>query len=76
MMDFLGERYDGDDFEYQTKDQLIKLKNTLMSMVACSTPVSISNSLPPQAGGQGFLSRIILVYGAKKYKSVPWPKAT
>jgi hypothetical protein len=75
MMDFLGERYDGDDFEYQTKDQLIELKNTLMSMIGCSTPVSIAHSLPPQAGGQGFLSRIILVYGAKKYKSVPWPKA-
>jgi hypothetical protein len=75
MMDFLGERYDGDDFEYQTKDTLIKLKNTLMSMVACSTPVSIASSLPPQAGGQGFLSRMILVYGAKKYKSVPWPRA-
>jgi len=29
--------------------------------------------MPPAAGGQGFLSRIILVYGARKYKSVPRP---
>lgn len=75
MMDFLGERYDGEDYEYQTKGTHIKLKNTLINLLACTTPVSIANSLPPQAGGQGFLSRIILVYGAKKYKLVPRPTA-
>jgi hypothetical protein len=75
MMDFLGERYDGEDYEYQTKGTHIKLKDTLVNMLACTTPVSIANSLPPQAGGQGFLSRIILVYGAKKYKKVPRPEA-
>lgn len=75
MMDFLGERYDGEDYEYQTKGTYIKLNNTLINMLACTTPVSIANSLPPQAGGQGFLSRIILVYGAKKYKLVPRPSA-
>jgi hypothetical protein len=75
MMDFLGSRYDGEDYEYQTKQTHIKLKNTLMNMLACTTPVSIANSMPPQAGGQGFLSRIILVYGARKYKQVPWPMA-
>lgn len=75
MMDFLGERYDGEDYEYQTKGTHIKLESTLMNMIACTTPVSIANSLPPAAGGQGFLSRIILVYGARKYKFVPRPKA-
>lgn len=75
MMDFLGERYDGESYEYQTKQTHIKLKNTLINMLACTTPVSIANALPPQAGGQGFLSRIILVYGAKKYKYVPRPTA-
>ena len=75
MMDFLGGRYDGEDYEYQTKGTHIKLKDTLFNMLACTTPVSIANALPPQAGGQGFLSRIILVYGAKKYKMVPRPQA-
>lgn len=75
MMDFLGERYDGEDYEYLTKTSHIKLKDTLMNMVACTTPVSIANALPPQAGGQGFLSRIILVYGARKYKQVPRPSS-
>lgn len=75
MLDFLGERYDGEDYEYQTRQSHIVLKNTLINMLACTTPTSLNNSLPPAAGGQGFLSRIILVYGAKKYKSVPRPEA-
>jgi hypothetical protein len=75
MLDFLGERYDGEDYEYKTRQSDIKLKETLMNLIACTTPSSLNLSLPPQAGGQGFLSRLILVYGARKYKSVPWPEA-
>lgn len=75
MLDFLGERYDGEDYEYKTRQSDIKLKETLMNMIACTTPSSLNLSLPPQAGGQGFLSRLILVYGARKYKNVPWPEA-
>ncbi len=75
MLDFLGERYDGEDYEYQTRQTHIKLKNTLMNLLACTTPASINISLPPQAGAHGFLSRMILVYGARKYKSVARPMA-
>ncbi len=74
MMDFLGERYDGESYHYETSTTKIDLPNTLLNMLACTTPVSIANSLPPAAGGQGFLSRIILVYGARKYKKVPRPR--
>lgn len=73
MLDFLGERYDGEDYEYQTRQSHIKLENTLINMLACTTPTSLNLSMPPAAGGQGFLSRIILVYGAKKYKKVARP---
>lgn len=75
MLDFLGEVYDGSEITYQTKQSDIIIKNPLINMLACTTPVSIANSLPPAAGGQGFLSRIILVYGARKYKMVPRPEA-
>lgn len=75
MLDFLGERYDGDPYEYHTRQTHIKMKHTLVNMAAASTPTSIAHSLPPQAGGQGFLSRIILVYGSKKYREIPWPEA-
>lgn len=75
MMDFLGERYDGDSYEYKTLKSHIKMDKTLVNMMACTTPTSIANALPPAAGGQGFLSRVILVYGAKKYRKIPRPKA-
>jgi hypothetical protein len=75
MLDFLGEMYDGEDIWYRTKQSKIQLKNCLINLLACTTPVHINNSLPPAAAGQGFLSRMILVYGAKKYKQVPRPQA-
>lgn len=73
MLDFLTTMWDGDDYEYQLKSSKVELKNPLINLVGCTTPTSIANSMPPAAGGQGFLSRIILVYGARKYKLVPRP---
>lgn len=75
MLDFLTTMWDGDDYEYQIKSGITELKNPLINLLGCTTPTSIANSMPPAAGGQGFLSRVILVYGARKYKSVPRPEA-
>jgi hypothetical protein len=75
MLDFLGERYDGEDYEYKTRQSSILLKKPLINILACTTPTMLNNSLPPSAGGQGFLSRMILVYGTRKYKSVARPIA-
>jgi energy-coupling factor transporter ATP-binding protein EcfA2 len=76
MLDFLGEvGYDGEDYEYRTRQTAITLKRPLMNILGCTTPTMLNNSMPPAAGGQGFLSRMILVYGTKKYKQVPRPKA-
>src|SRR5690606_2692488 len=74
MIDFFTTMYDGDDYEYQIKAGKTTLKDPLIGLVAGTTPQSLSLSMPPAAGGQGFLSRIILVYGSRKYKLVPRPK--
>lgn len=73
MLDFLVTMWDGEDYEYQTKGGLTVLKNPLINMLSCTTPISIHHSMPPAAGGQGFLSRMILVYGSRKHKLVPRP---
>lgn len=73
MLDFLATMWDGDDYDYQLKTSKVVLKDPLLNIIGCTTPVSIAHSMPPAAGGQGFLSRVILVYGARKYKSVPRP---
>ena len=73
MLDFLATMWDGDDYDYQLKSSKVVLKDPLLNIIGCTTPTSIAHSMPPAAGGQGFLSRVILVYGARKYKSVPRP---
>src|SRR3546814_3928014 len=73
MIDFLTTMYDGDDYEYQIKAGKTTLKDPLIGLVAGTTPQSLSIALPPSAGGQGFLSRIILVYGSRKHTLVPRP---
>lgn len=73
MLDFLTTMWDGDDYDYRLKSSEVTLKSPLLNILGCTTPTSMANSLPPSAGGQGFLSRVILVYGARKYKSVARP---
>ena len=75
LLDFLTAMWDGEDYEYQLKGSVSTLKNPLLNILGATTPTSIAQNMPPQAGGQGFLSRVILVYGARKYKSVPRPVA-
>lgn len=74
IIDFLTTMYDGDDYDYQIKAGKTTLKDPLIGLVAGTTPQSLSLSMPPAAGGQGFLSRIILVYGSRKHKLVPRPR--
>lgn len=76
MLDFLVTMWDGEDYEYKTKQGTVTLENPLINLLGCTTPTSLAGSLPAAAGGQGFLSRIILVYGSRKYKSVPRPSAS
>lgn len=73
MMDFLVQTYDGDDYTYEIKGGETSIPQTLMNVFACTTPASISTTLPVTADGHGFLSRFILVHGDENYKKVVWP---
>lgn len=73
MLDFLTSLWDGLEYTYDTNQRSITLEKPLLNILGCTTPFSIANSMPSGAGGQGFLSRVIFVYGATKYKSVPRP---
>lgn len=75
LLDFLTDMWDGEDYEYQLKSGLTSLRAPLLNLLGATTPTSIAQNMPPNAGGQGFLSRVILVYGARKYKSVARPVA-
>ena len=73
MIDFLGPLWNGGRFEYGLKKESITIEDPLVNLLSATTPVSLHKILPSHSGGQGFMSRIILVYGASKYKIVPRP---
>lgn len=73
LLNFLTVMWDGEDFTYRIKQESSILKNPLLNLIACCTPTTIANHLPAAAVGQGFMSRLILVFGARKYRSIPRP---
>jgi len=74
MLTFLIKMYDGDSYKYQLKTEELTITDPLMNIIGCTTPTNIATALPPEAIGQGFMSRVILVYANKKYKKVPEPQ--
>lgn len=75
MLEFLTAMWDGDTYDYGLKGSRTVLKDPLVGIIGGTTPIMLAGALPAAAGGQGFLSRAILVFGARKYKQVPTPVA-
>ena len=71
MLRALLKIWDGEDYIYQLKSTSATLNDPLMTIIGCATPTQIAHGLPPEAIGQGFMSRVILVYAGEKEKSVP-----
>jgi hypothetical protein len=74
LITFLAKMWDGEDYSYQLKESQLSVRNGLMSIIGGTTPTSIATAFPPEAVGQGFMSRIILVHATKKYKNIARPK--
>lgn len=73
MITFLGKMWDGEPYDYRLKNSQMTLNDPLLTILGGSTPTNIASALPVEAVGQGFMSRIILVYGREKYKRIPRP---
>lgn len=71
MATFLIKMWDGDDYDYGLKASKIKLLKPLLSIGGATTVQNLTTALPTEAIGQGFMSRVILVYASKPAKSVP-----
>ena len=74
MITFLGKMYDGENYDYKLKNTQNILIDPLLNMLGGTTPTNIASAFPPEAIGQGFMSRVILVFGSRKFKKIPWPK--
>ncbi len=75
IINFLGKVYDGENYDYGLSRSRQILKEPLLSILGAATTTNLAQALPPQAIGQGFMSRMILVFGNKKHKYIAVPKA-
>lgn len=73
MLTFLLEMWDGGAYKYQLKSSSQTLTDALLSILAGTTPAQIAISMPPEAIGQGFTSRMVFVYGDEQHKRVARP---
>jgi hypothetical protein len=74
MLTFLLEMWDGASYDYRLRNTAIVIKDPLLSMIAGATPTNLSECLPKSAIGQGFMSRIILVYANRQHPAPFMPK--
>lgn len=74
MITFLAKMWDGEDYKYRIKSSSHHLTDPLVNMIGGTTPTNIVTALPPEAIGQGFMSRVILVHASEKFKSIPRPR--
>jgi hypothetical protein len=78
FLSLLGMLWDWDD---ENQDYQFRLKNSksvsiyqpTLSILSGNTHAGFVEAFPPQAIGQGFLSRLILVYGEPSGKKIPDP---
>jgi hypothetical protein len=73
MVRFLIKMWDGENYTYKLKTSKQTLKDPLLTMIGGTTTTDISEILPPAAIGQGFMSRIILVFVAQTEKKIARP---
>lgn len=73
MMTFLQCMYDGDNYNYALKSSNLCLNDGLLNILAGTTAAQMQIAMPPQAVGQGFMSRCIFVNGNEATKRIPRP---
>ena len=73
MVTFLTKMWDGEDHNYTLKNSKCLLEKPLLNLLGGTTPTALASSLPMEVVGQGFLSRVVLVYAESAIK-IPRPQ--
>lgn len=77
MITVLTKLYDCEDFPYETKGRGLELvKNPCVTMLGGMTMKGLKDSIPQEAIGGGFTSRVIFIFQKSNTKSQPWPMMT
>lgn len=63
------------NYRYRLKNsKSVNIFNPTVSLLGGNTPVGLSLTFPSEIFGQGFFSRLILVYGVRRDVRIPFPK--
>lgn len=63
------------DFEYRIKGgKDVKICNPAVNLLSGNTPTGFAAAFPPEIIGQGFFSRLLLIYGAPTGTKITFPK--
>jgi hypothetical protein len=74
MIDLLTKLYDCKDFPYETRLHGIEtVRNPCLCIYGGITMERLKMTIPTEAVGSGFTSRIVFVYKDKSDNMVPWP---
>lgn len=64
-----------DDYDERLKNsKSVRILKPTINLLGGITPTSFAQAMPPEVAGQGFLSRIIMVYGEPPAKRITWPR--
>lgn len=79
FLSLLGSLWDWDNPDAPFKQRLktsrsVSIYQPTINILAGNTHAGFSEAFPPQAIGQGFLSRLILVYGESSGKKITFPE--
>lgn len=79
FLSLLGSLWDWDDESRPFKQRLktsrsVSIYQPTISILAGNTHAGFAEAFPPQALGQGFLSRLVLVYGESSGKKIAFPE--
>ena len=76
FLSILGSLWDWNGPPYQNRiktGKSVSIPNPTITILAGNTPTGFSAAFPPEILGQGFFSRLLLIYGEPNGKRIPFP---
>jgi len=65
-----------DSYEYRIKMGIsAKIEHPVVNILSVTTPTGLGMTFPPEILGQGFMSKLMLIYGEPTGKRISFPKA-
>lgn len=78
FLSMLGSLWDWSGPPYQNRiktGKSVSIPNPTITILAGNTPVGFSQAFPPEILGQGFFSRLLLIYGEPNGRKIAFPRS-